>query len=126
MALEITWESNGVYRKFFDTVSTADLNRAVQEVHEDPRFDGLTYSINDFLEVTSVDVPKSAVGAAVLKTIGDSGANRKILLAVVTANQEVRALVEFYINPSYLPYPAKICQTVDEARAWISDQSLTA
>lgn len=119
MTLEIIWEDGGVVRKFSGVVTTDDIQRSVEIVHDDARFLALRYSINDFLSATSVDVSKAALASAVLRTIGDSKSNSKVLVAIVATSSSVKDLAGFYASPSYMPYPAQIFDTVAEARHWI-------
>lgn len=120
MALELIWENEGVVRKFSGHLSTLDIQRSVEEVHADARFAALKYSINDFLSVTTVDVSKAALAHAAFKTIGASRSNESILVALVATASEVISLAGFYSSPSYMPYPAKLFDTVEGARQWIA------
>jgi len=120
MSLEITWEKVGIVRHFSGTVTATDLRRSIEEIHADPRFPELRYSINDFNAVTAIDITKAAIASAALRTIGDSKTNDHILVAIVATAPAVLELAAFYASPSYLPYPAKVFATVEEAREWIA------
>ena len=121
MPLEIAWEADGVVRRFYGTVSVSDLARSIEEVHADARFAMLRYSINDFTDVTAIDIARSAIASAALRTIGDSKSNSNIRLAIITSSAEVIELVQLYASPAYLPYPARIFSTTEEAHRWIRD-----
>ncbi|MEI8155996.1 MAG: hypothetical protein WCH60_03960 [Burkholderiales bacterium] len=123
MSLELVWEEAGVVRIFSGTVTTEDVRNSIEKVHADIRFPMLEYSINDFLAVTSIDVSKSALANAAMRTIGDSHSNASILVAIVATQPEIQALAGFYSSPSYMPYPAKMFGSVEGARRWIADHS---
>lgn len=120
MTLQLIWEEVGVVRKFSETLTAHDINMSLEEVHGDSRFSSLKYSINDFLEVTRIDVSKAALAGAAFRTIGDSRSNNHILVAIVATNPELTALADFYSSPAYMPYPAKLFSTVSDARNWIA------
>lgn len=119
MGIEIHWDSHGVYRKFFGEVTADDIRQSIEQVHNDLRFESVRYSINDFLDATSVDLPKSVIAQAAMKTIQDSKFNTTLLMAIVAADPAALELAKFYTSPAYQPYQAAIFTTVAQAKEWI-------
>lgn len=126
MSLELIWEPLGVYRRFFGVVDSSDLVAAVQRVHSDERFNDCTYSINDFLGVTEVQVAMTEIYKLSLSTIQASLSHHKLRVAVIATHPEAIRLAETFTSPRFNPYPSTIVATVEQARAWVSDGLSTA
>ncbi len=122
MSLEIVCENEGVVRYFSKTLTAEDIRSSVEMGHADARFSALRYSVNDFLAVTEVDVSKATMANAALQRFADGKFNDRVFVAIVAKAPEVIALADFYSSPSSMPYPVKICNTLDQARQWIASR----
>ena len=121
MPMQLIWEDEGVIRRFSGRVTVEDIRQSLQQVHADRRFAKLRYSINDFLGAEpDIAVSKAALADAALRTILASTTNPAVLVAIVATQAQVLALAEFYTSPSYMPYKARVFQTVEQARDWIA------
>lgn len=119
MAVEMKWEHTGFYRRFYDVVEPDDLMIAVSALHDDERFESCTYTINDFIDVSSVNVQMSDIIKISLRTIAGGRKNSAIRMVVIATHPEVKKFSEFFISPRYNPYLATIVETVSEAREWV-------
>ena len=121
MSYENIWEKHGVYRKCSGRVTGKEILQAVQEVESDNRFDLIRYVINDFLDVTEVDVSFEEI--KLIAAIDNAAAltNPNIKVAQVTINSGIEDLAKFYSDrPGNNRYPSKLFLSLDEAREWVA------
>ena len=121
MALEITWEPYGVYRRFYGAMTRDDLARSVSEVHTSAKFDKLYYSINDLSGVTDILIDADVVEDAAVQAMGASLSNKRLIMAFVANNEKALALARTFSNPTYQSFPAQYFATLNEARAFVSE-----
>ena len=119
MAYEIVWEPHGVYKKFWGYVSSSEFSRSVAAVHNDPRFDSLRYSINDYLAVKGFDVAENTVDVIAAMSLGARTFHPKAKIALVTDNDRIVELARHYSSPPLGSYPTEIFATVESAREWV-------
>lgn len=122
MTYELIWEPNGVVKRFSAHVTSDEVGRATAAVECSPRFDGIRYVINDFLDCidfsycpVAVDEIAAVNGAAAL-------ANNNISIAVVATIREVIEASNHYASSDLHPYPTRVFSTLDEAREWLATQ----
>lgn len=119
MGFDITWETRGAYKRFFDHVNDDELMRSVHEIESDERFDTLRYVICDFLGVGSLALTEdnvrviSAIDAAAAMT------NPHIKIAIVATDAKVRSLAELYATAPWTAYPTQVFDDLAAARAWL-------
>lgn len=121
MSYENIWEKHGVYRKYNNCVTGKEILQAVQDVESDNRFDLICYVINDYLDVTEVDVSFEKI--KIIAAIDDAAAltNPNIKVAQVTTNSAIEDLAQFYSErPGNNRYHSKLFTSLDEAREWIA------
>ena len=119
MPYETTWETNGIYQKFWGVVSSPELFDSLTDLHRDHRFNSIRYVIKDYLGIEFFDVG--------LKTLLDGRAfnmvaqkeNPNIVVAIVTTDPEIVASTALASSYRLDAYPRKIFSTVAEAREMI-------
>lgn len=120
MAYEIIWESpSGVVKRHFGHVTGGDLRAAVEATESDPRFNGLRYVINDFLDCRSLAVADPEVEEIAAIDNAAALSNNRIRIAVVATLPEVIAVARVYAHDPLTPYETRICDTMAAARDWL-------
>jgi hypothetical protein len=118
MAFEIVWEPKGVYKKMVGSVSAREFMGSIAALQNDPRYDTLRYSINDFLEVDSFQATESDIHLFAATGIGASISNPKIQIAIVATDPQLIEMVKVYAALS--PYKVHFFSTLGNARQWAS------
>ncbi len=118
MPFEITWEPNGIYKKFRGQVTATEFMKAIAALHGDSRFDSCRYSINDFLAVEGHNISELDVKKYAGFAIGAASTNPNIKVAVVTTDEQIIGLVNFYSAPGRSPFPLKVFASLAEAKEW--------
>ncbi len=118
MAFDLVWEPSGVWRRYSGRLTAADLLASLNQVQIDPRYDRLRYSLNDFLAVESVDDVSGIMDVVIAGSIGGAYSNPRLVMAIVARHESVLAHAGMFIRPDF-PYPVKIFQEIDAARAWL-------
>lgn len=122
MPYEIHLEPEGVHKRFWGHVTGEELIASSLDLHESPAFETLGYSINNFLSVETYRIDDMDVRLVSGFTIDASHANARILIAIVTRDPQVRALVEPFRRRIRASYPVGIFPSLEEARDWIRTQ----
>ena len=123
MPYEIRREpSGGVHKRFWGHVTGEELIASSLDLHASPGFESLRYSINDYLAVETYHVQEMDVRLVSGFTIDASHANARILIAIVTRDPQVRALVEPFRRRIQPSHPVGIFPSLEEARHWVRVQ----
>lgn len=122
MPYEIRIEPGGVHKRFWGHVTGEELVASSLDLHESPGFEALHYSINDFLEVETYRIDDMDVRLVTSFTIDASHANARILIAILTCDPMVRALVQPFRRRIQHSHPVGIFRSLDEARSWVQIQ----
>lgn len=123
MSYENVWETDGVYRKFSGKLTGDEILESVQLVEADSRFDSIRYVINDFLDVTEVDVSPQKIKTVAVIDSAATLSNPDIVLAQVTTNPKVEDVIARYAQaPCPHAYPFKIFTRLELAREWVSKE----
>lgn len=122
MPYKNTWEQRGVYRVFSGKITGEEILEAVQKVEADARFDKIKYVINNFLDVTEIDVsPKDIKIIAAIDTAA-ALSNSDIKIAQLATDPQIAALNVLYSEAAgSSPYPTKVFHTLEDARKWIEE-----
>ena len=121
MPYKHTWEPNGIYRKFNGVLTGKEFLQAVQEVEGDGRFDTIRYVINDYIDVTDIDMSKKEVNIIAAIDNAAFQTNPNIVIAQVTTNPVMEKLIAIYTqNPVKSPYLSKNFDHLDDARKWLA------
>ena len=126
MSYATTWEPRGLYIKFSGTVTPADIARSYDETLRDSRYYDARYVIADYLDALG-----QPFGARELRqvrelnahAIGASFSNPHMVMALVTRDADVHALLHEYSK--LLRYPVEFFDTVEAARRWVAGQDPT-
>ncbi len=117
MPFQIIREPRGIYKKFSGHVCKEEFLQSVFQTQNDPDFDRLTYSLVDYLAVTSHDVENLQVDTAAAFALGAEFVNPRIKIIVVTTDPAIRNLVMRFTAISN--YPLGLFTTLEEARQWL-------
>ncbi|MBL8489732.1 MAG: STAS/SEC14 domain-containing protein [Rhodocyclaceae bacterium] len=94
---------------------------SMREIHGDPRFDGISYSINDFLGVVGFDVGQDTIVDMAAASLGARYTNPKIRVALVTCDERIDALGRLFASKDLTSFPTHVFPTLEEARDWIGN-----
>lgn len=119
MPYRIDWEPQGVYKKVWGFVTADEYLASMQEIHGDPRFDEMSYSINDFLEVVGFDVGQNTIVDMAAASLGARYSNPKIRVALVTRDERIEALGRLFASKDLNSFPTRVFATLEKAREWI-------
>ncbi len=117
MSFQIRWGNRWVYKKFSGTVTADEFALSLQKTQSDPRFDGLAFTINDFLDVEAALVSGDDVRRFVALGLGAVLSNPELQTAVLTRNPELTALITHFVTGS--PLKLEVFASVAEAQAWM-------
>jgi hypothetical protein len=123
MPHELTWEPKGVHARFFGTCTIADVVGALGRIGGDPRLDDLRYAVFDYLAVASHDVEESQIEEAAAHDVGIALTNPRLVFASVTRDPQIVAIWRHFRSASPSPERLALFATLDEARAWITEQT---
>jgi hypothetical protein len=119
MPYSIEWEPQGVYCKFFGSVSIAEVHQLVDAVVTDARFDTLLYRITDCLEVTHQDVLPAEIDQVLAMDEAYSFANARPYEAAIATDVDIVELLRHWAASS--PNEQQLCifSTLADARKWL-------
>jgi hypothetical protein len=120
MPYEHIWEPDGVVRRFWGHVTSAEIAGSAEHVEADCRFDDLHYVINDFSDCISVDMPDAIIEEIAAKDGAAANSNSRIRIAVVSDHPDVLQIADAYMAQSLSPYVAKNFGSMEAARTWVS------
>lgn len=119
MAFESKWEQHGFYKRFYGHVTVAEFMESVAQLQGDSRFDQITYSINDFSDVSSHDISEIDVKIFAGYSKGAFKTNAKIRIAVISNDPEIIQLVGIFTQPNMASYVLQIFPDISAARNWL-------
>ena len=122
MPFEVTWTGRGYYKRVYGAVSATDFLQSITTVQNHPDFDSLRYGVNDFLDVTAIDIKPSDIDLYAATSIGASLSNPRIRIAIVATDQRIIAMVKAYAQLA--PFPTEFFETPDAARQWVQSLGL--
>jgi hypothetical protein len=120
---EHIWEERGLVRRFIGHVTAEELANSAILDQQDPRFDTMRYVINDFRACTSVNAPPEAIEEIAATDAGAARTNDTIHIATVSDDPDVLAITDMYQKAGYSPYPTQNFNTMEAARAWLSENA---
>lgn len=119
MPYEIQWEPRGVIKRFSGHLTADEVTECLRKVASDPRFVGLEYEINDYLEADPRGAMQGEVDDIVAVRIGAVKANPNIVAAYVASDARALELLKQY-RLDAVPHQVNIFSTIADARFWIS------
>lgn len=120
MPYDLTWERHGVYKKFSGKVTAEEFMESSSIVYNDPRFDRLLYTINDFLDVTETSITKTDTVKICGYGIGSMFTNPRLIRATVARDRTIVDLLTFFKTP----FPLEVFASLEYARMWVSEKKL--
>lgn len=121
-----TWEENGLYRKFTDSITGEEILTSNLTIHGDSRFDNLKYVINDFTQIVEFDADE--IDILKISTIDNVGSrsNSYLKIAIVATSESLLVWVHLYCKQMLdSPLECKIFNHVDDAYRWLSKSQVT-
>ncbi|NNF04627.1 MAG: hypothetical protein HKN17_09175 [Rhodothermales bacterium] len=100
MPYTTTWHDRGIEWKFSGHVTAAEIERANEEFFKDGRSDNARFQLVDLGEVESVEWEERDIKATAAYDIGAEATLKNIRLAYVTKDDEIRRLLEMYVDIS--------------------------
>ena len=120
MSYTNSWETNGLYRKFFAEISGDEILESNFELHAHPNFKSIKYIINDFIGVTAYSIDQSHTKAYASSDVVISNSKGKLNIALVVDQQELIALANGYREQMLGQlFKCEIFQCVEDARKWV-------
>ena len=120
MSYTNSWESEGLYRKFFGEISGDEILESNFELHANPNFKTIKYIINDFLEVTAYSIESSYTKAYASSDAVISNSKGKLNIALVVDQDELIALANGYREQMKGQlFECEIFPCIEEARKWV-------
>lgn len=117
MSIGLHWEARGVLRVCSGDIGFEEYMQSTAELHNDPRFDGLRYFIDDFTQVESLHMSSNDVEMVIASMIGAAYSNPHIRMAMVARSEPLRQMLAQLLRMS--PYVNRVFDTQAEAREWI-------
>ena len=120
MAYRLVWEDKGVIAKFWGSTNSAEALEMLNAVGDDPRFDQLTWRINDFLEVEDHEVSPTMVKYIDALNHVLPLTNSRIVVAIAVQRKDIAELVQQLIAEHPIPGNLAMFGNMNDARAWIN------
>lgn len=122
-----TWEARGVYRKYTGLLTGSLIREAVEKVEGDERFDKIRYVLNDYLDVTKIDVSDFELNTIAAIDSVASETNKRIKIAQVATSPDIIDLVTSYDKKLQdNTYTTKVFSNVADARKWVEEEKQQA
>jgi hypothetical protein len=120
MPYEVIWEPHGVLKRYWGHLSKAEHAASSGELYGDPRFDAVTYVINDFSAVESHSIDQDEIDSYNATRIGCATYKPKIRGALVATSPEMVALCQLIVDPLYAsPHEVRMFLSLADARNWL-------
>lgn len=121
MPYTLRWEGHGVYRRFFNVVSSVEFREAYEEMTGDLRYECVRYIISDYLEAEpGADLTATFIGRVEKLARLEYDCGPDIVHATVAKGTAMLAHVMQFESLPLAPYPEATFATVSEARRWIA------
>ncbi len=119
MPFEAKWEDEGVYWRFYGTVSGEDVLRSNRTLYHSPRLDRTRYQVADFLEVESIHATVEDARKLAAYDTAMCVTKPEMRVAVVMKDEIIGALSEIYkAHMDGSPWDTQLFSDVDDAFAW--------
>ncbi len=116
-----TWEESGVLWTFRGQVTGDEILRANQEIYRDPRFQRLTYQIDDLTGVERFDVTEDDMAMIAVNDRIASRSKPGVRVAIAADDEIIKDLSAFYDAVMVgSPWRQRIFDSMSEAREWLA------
>jgi hypothetical protein len=123
MPYEVVWEPKGVVKHLTGKVCVEEFMQSISVLQNDPRFDRVSYSIDDFIGTQELQVTESDMHMYAAMSIGAAVTNPNIHRCILATDPDIVALVDAYIQLS--PHKTVVLDSISEARAWLTAQGIS-
>lgn len=96
MPYEIVREPRGVHKRFWGMVTPGEFLDSVKSFHNDPHFDSVRYTINDFSDVEGFVMEETHIEQTAAINVGAAYTNPNIRVIVVTRDPRIIGLTKKY------------------------------
>jgi len=125
MPFDLTWEPRGVVRRYYGDVTIEQRQRSFDLICADSRFDGLRWSITDYLDVEEYEITPEATEVIAALHIAPLLTNPSIVVAAVAVDKRIVAAIDHFISMKFMAQPYRVFATLAEARTWVSQTEYT-
>ena len=122
MPYEIIRETKGAYKRFWGIVTPREFLESVKNIHNDPHFETIRYSINDFSDTERFELSDSHIDDTAAINVGASFTNPNMRILAVTINPKIIGMARQYDQITRAE-PILIFPTLIEARKWLVGNS---
>ena len=122
MAIDLIWEPEGIYRRYHGDVTILERRQSLELICADPRFDGLNYTITDYLDVRTYEISPEATMEIAALHLGPLFTNPRIVIAAVVTDPRIIKAIEHFIGLGLVSVPYRIFSSVQDARRWIDEE----
>jgi len=120
MSYTNSWETEGLYRKFFGEISGDEILESNFELHANPNFKTIKYIINDFIDVTAYSIESSHTKAYASSDVVIANSKGKLNIALIVDQDELITLANGYREQMIGQlFECEIFQCVEDARKWV-------
>lgn len=123
MPYRLTWESKGVYRRYYGDVTIRERRASFDAICGDARYDDLRYSITDYLDVDAYEITHEATLEIAAMHVAPLVTNPRIVIAAVATRPDIVAAIEEFIGHRLTSAPYRIFPKLDDARRWVAGAS---
>jgi len=117
------WNDDGVYIKYFDTLTTFDLVESNSLLVGKREFEVIKYIITDFSDITNVEVDDNDAALSTSFAEKVNPYNKHIKVALVSNNTYLQPLIKKYIEDTknIIPHAEQeLFSNITEAKIWIN------
>jgi len=120
MPYENHWDKQSLYRRFTGVVNGEEILLSNLELHAEPNFQTITSIINDFTEVTAVQIEMAHTEVYAKTDDVIANSKGKLKIALVVDKPDLIALATNYreLMQGKL-FECEIFNNIDEAQQWV-------
>ncbi|GAB4088223.1 hypothetical protein [Hydrogenophaga soli] len=119
MPFEAHWQHRCLYKRFFGTVTGREFLLSVLHTHNDPRYEDLSYSVNDLTDARIAALSPQDMSLVTERTIGVafSQCNWKLRIAIITGDAQAMAMARRFAEET--PHETHVFESRAHANEWL-------
>lgn len=118
MSYKIVWEDRGVYWKYNDSITGAEVIEGSTSIYGDARFDDLLYKLVDFSDAESVEMTQEEVAIIAFQHKAAEISNRHIKNAIIIKpGCKLASLFASFFKDS--KWEVEIFDDIESASKWV-------
>ncbi len=118
----ISWESKGVYVKFYDYLTHKEYLALLQKLCADPRFDSIHYLLNHFSDINGHNISEPNLEELISIFWANSLSNKRLLHALIGDSPNMISLAKRFNAASPSGEMFHIFANLHDAREWVARQ----